>query len=62
MASLDHVLWFHRRFTVSDWILYIKETTTAGGSRGFNRGSFYTSDGLLVASTMQEGLMRVRES
>lgn len=61
MASLDHALWFHRDFDVTDWLIYIKETPTAGSARGFNRGSFYTRTGTLVASTMQEGLMRVRE-
>lgn len=60
MASLDHALWFHRDFAADDWILYIKETTTAAASRGYNRGAFYTRDGALIASTLQEGLMRVR--
>ena len=60
MASLDHAMWFHRPFTTSDWLLYVKESTSAGRSRGYNRGAFYTSGGELVASAMQEGLMRVR--
>ena len=59
-ASLDHALWFHHSFNVSDWFLYVKETTTAAASRGFNRGSFYDRSGKLVASSIQEGLMRVR--
>lgn len=58
MASLDHALWFHRQFDPNDWILYIKQTTAAAGSRGFNRGLFYTTRGELIAETMQEGLMR----
>lgn len=61
MASLDHALWFHQPFDTTEWLIYIKETPTAAAARGFNRGSFYTRDGTLVASTMQEGLMRVRE-
>ncbi len=61
MASLDHAMWFHREFEMTDWLIYIKETPTAAASRGFNRGSFYTRDGKLVCSTIQEGLMRVRE-
>ncbi|MGA1107329.1 MAG: acyl-CoA thioesterase [Pseudomonadales bacterium] len=59
MASLDHALWFHERFDISDWLLYYKESPVSEGSRGMNRGLFYTRDGRLVASTMQEGLMRV---
>jgi acyl-CoA thioesterase II len=60
MASLDHALWFHHDLRVDDWLMYIKETTTGSAARGFNRGSFYTQEGRLVASTMQEGLIRVR--
>ncbi|MGK0395505.1 MAG: acyl-CoA thioesterase-2 [Candidatus Azotimanducaceae bacterium] len=60
MASLDHALWFHQEVNVTEWLLYIKETNNAEGARGFNRGAFYSMDGTLVASTMQEGLLRVR--
>ena len=60
MASLDHALWFHCDVSLDDWLLYIKETTSGSASRGFNRGAFYTREGRLIASTMQEGLMRVR--
>ena len=60
MASLDHAMWFHKPFTAGEWLLYVKESTNAGRSRGYNRGGFYTRDGELVASSMQEGLMRVR--
>jgi len=59
MASLDHAMWFHRSFKADEWILYIKETTAAAGARGFNRGLFFSEDGTLIASAMQEGLMRV---
>jgi len=60
MASLDHCLWFHRSFRVDEWLLYYRTTPSSAGSRGFNQGSFYTREGELVASTMQEGLMRIR--
>lgn len=62
MASLDHSLWFHREFDVTGWLLFIKESPSADAARGFNRASFYTRDGSLIASTMQEGLLRVREA
>ncbi len=61
MASLDHALWFHQSFKADDWILYIKETTTAAHARGYNRGLFFDREGKLIASALQEGLMRVRE-
>jgi len=31
-----------------------------GGGRGLARGRFFTREGQLVATTMQEGLMRFR--
>lgn len=59
MASLDHALWFHREFRVDDWLLYSMDSPNASGARGFARGQFFTRDGVLVASTAQEGLVRV---
>lgn len=59
MASLDHALWFHRPFRVDDWLLYSMDSPTAQGSRGMARGMIYARNGQLVASTAQEGLVRV---
>jgi acyl-CoA thioesterase II len=59
MASLDHAMWFHRPFRVDDWLLYSLDSPSASGARGLARGSFYTRDGVLVASTAQEGLIRL---
>lgn len=61
MASLDHALWFHRDFRVDDWLLYAMDSPNAGGARGFARGQLFTEAGELVASTAQEGLVRVLE-
>jgi acyl-CoA thioesterase-2 len=57
-ASLDHAMWFHRLFRADEWILFAQDSPTAGGARGFNRGSMFTRDGVLVASVAQEGLIR----
>ncbi len=59
-ASLDHSLWFHRPFRADEWLLYAQDSPNLGGSRGFSRGSIYASDGTLVASVAQEGLLRQR--
>ncbi len=59
MASLDHALWFHHTVRVDDWLLYAMDSPMATGARGFARGHFFTRDGRLVASTAQEGLIRV---
>lgn len=58
-ASLDHALWFHRPFRADDYLLYNLDSPVAAGARGFSRGSFYTRDGSLVASTAQESLLRM---
>ncbi len=58
VASLDHAMWFHRPFRMDEWLLYSVESPSASGARGLARGSFFQRDGTLVASTMQEGLMR----
>jgi len=58
-ASLDHGMWFHRPFRADQWMLYSTDSPNASNARGFNRGSVYTREGVLVASAVQEGLMRV---
>lgn len=62
VASLDHGLWFHQDFRVDDWLLHVVEAERISGGRGLARGSFYTPDGRLVASTVQQGVMRLREA
>ncbi|MCK7547633.1 acyl-CoA thioesterase II [Marinobacter koreensis] len=60
VASLDHAIWFHRDFRMDEWLLYDKDSPSASGGRGFNRGNFYNREGVLVASTTQEALIRQR--
>ncbi|MEJ2298376.1 MAG: acyl-CoA thioesterase II [Woeseiaceae bacterium] len=59
LASLDHALWFHRAFRIDEWLLYSMQSPNASGARGYARGQFFQTDGTLVASTTQEGLVRV---
>jgi acyl-CoA thioesterase-2 len=59
MASIDHAIWFHRPARVDEWLLYSLDSPSSSGARGFARGSFYTRDGVLAASTAQEGLIRL---
>jgi acyl-CoA thioesterase-2 len=61
MASIDHAMWFHRPLRVDDWLLYAVESPSASGARGFARAGVYSRDGRLVASTAQEGLVRMRK-
>ena len=59
-ASLDHALWFHRPFRADEWLLYAQDSPSLANSRGFSRGLIFASDGTLVASVAQEGLLRQR--
>jgi acyl-CoA thioesterase-2 len=59
MASLDHALWFHRPFRADEWLLYSIDSPSAQDGRGLARGMVFDRSGKLVASTAQEGLIRV---
>ncbi|MDE2294398.1 MAG: acyl-CoA thioesterase II [Gammaproteobacteria bacterium] len=58
MASVDHAMWFHRPLRVDEWLLYATDSPSASGARGFARGEIFSTDGRLVASACQEGLIR----
>ncbi len=58
-ASLDHALWFHRPFRADEWFLYDSVSPTASGARGLATGRFFAEDGTLLATVVQEGLLRV---
>jgi acyl-CoA thioesterase-2 len=58
-ASLDHALWFHRPFRADEWFLYDSVSPTASGARGLATGQFFAADGTLIATVVQEGLLRV---
>lgn len=57
-ASIDHAMWFHRPVRFDDWLLYSQDSPSAQGARGLSRGSLFDRSGRLVASTIQEGLIR----
>jgi acyl-CoA thioesterase II len=59
-ASLDHAIWFHRPFRADEWLLYDQISPSASDSRGLATGRLFTTDGRLVASVVQEGLIRQR--
>jgi acyl-CoA thioesterase-2 len=59
-ASLDHALWLHRPFRADEWLLYAQDSPNLASSCGFSRGLIFSSDGTLIASVAQEGLLRQR--
>ena len=58
VASLDHAMWWHRDAAADDWLLYVQTSPGAQSSRGLGRGAIYDRDGALVASVVQEGMIR----
>jgi acyl-CoA thioesterase II len=60
IATIDHAMWFHRPFRFDDWLLYVMESPTSIGGRGLVIGQIYNQAGDLVATTMQEGVIRQR--
>jgi acyl-CoA thioesterase-2 len=58
VASLDHAMWFHQPFRFDRWLLHVMESPAASGGRGTVRGRFFDQDGALVATAVQEGLIR----
>ena len=58
-TSLDHAMWFHDDLRVDQWICYVMDSDWTGNTRGLNRGSLFTEDGLLVATAVQEGMIRL---
>jgi len=59
LASIDHAMWFHRPVRLDEWLLCTMDSPSASGARGFARGMLHARDGRLVASTAQEGLIRI---
>ena len=57
-TSLDHAMWFHRAARADRWLLFVLDVEATGGGRGLASGRIYTREGELVATCLQEGLMR----
>lgn len=58
LASIDHAIWYHRPLRADEWLFYQCVPVSTSGGRGLGRGSFIDTEGRLVATTIQEGLMR----
>jgi acyl-CoA thioesterase-2 len=61
IASLDHTIWFHRPFRMDQWLRFEMESPNASGGRGLCLAYVYDSEGALVATLAQEGLIRLRD-
>ncbi|WP_300078190.1 acyl-CoA thioesterase II [Propioniciclava sp.] len=59
MATVDHSMWFHRPLRADQWVLYDQSSPNAANGLGFATGRLYDEQGVLGASTSQEGLIRI---
>lgn len=60
IASLDHAMWWYRPVRVDEWLLYCLGSPSAQSGRGLGVGRIFAADGSLVASVVQEGMVRPR--
>ncbi|NML95637.1 acyl-CoA thioesterase domain-containing protein [Novosphingobium olei] len=58
-ASIDHTLWIHGDVDMGQWMLYHQTSDWTGGGRGLIHGKIFTRDGRLVATAMQEAVLRI---
>ena len=58
IATIDHAMWFHKPVKFNEWLLYVTESPFSGNARGVVKGQIFNQQGELIASTMQEGMMR----
>lgn len=59
-ASLNHGIWFHATPGPLERVLYALDSPFAGGGLGYNRGTMFDADGRVLASIVQEALIRRR--
>jgi acyl-CoA thioesterase II len=57
-ASANHSVWFHRPVDFNDWVLYSTSSPVAADSRGLGTGHFFDSSGQLLATVVQEGVLK----
>ncbi|MCC6203209.1 MAG: thioesterase family protein [Gammaproteobacteria bacterium] len=59
IASIDHALWFHRPVNLDEWVLFDCGPVSNSNARGLTHGCFRDCHGRLLATVMQEGLVRL---
>lgn len=55
---LTHTLSFHEPFAAGEWLLLDQEAPYAGRGRSYGRAHVWTADGRLVASFVQDAMIR----
>ncbi|KAH8811391.1 acyl-CoA thioesterase-like protein II [Xylogone sp. PMI_703] len=62
MVSLDHTIYFHepRSFRADEWMFTEMESPWSGDGRGLVMQHMFSKDGTLIATCVQEGLVRLK--
>lgn len=59
-ATISHNLWFHRPVRMDEWLLFDTYSDIGHGGRAMAQGRVFNQQKQLVASVVQELLMRSR--
>ena len=57
-VTANHTVWFHRPVRFDDWVLYSTNSPVAADSRGLGTGHFFDRSGQLLATVVQEGIVK----
>ena len=57
-VTMNHSVWFHRPVRFDEWVLYSTSSPVAAESRGLGTGHFFDRSGQLLATVVQEGVVK----
>jgi acyl-CoA thioesterase II len=57
-VTMNHSVWFHRPVRFDEWVLYSTTSPVAAESRGLGSGHFFDRDGNVLATVVQEGIVK----
>jgi acyl-CoA thioesterase-2 len=57
-VTMNHSVWFHRPVRFDEWVLYSTSSPVAADSRGLGTGHFFDRSGQLLATVVQEGVVK----
>jgi acyl-CoA thioesterase-2 len=57
-VTTNHSVWFHRPVRFDEWVLYSTSSPVAADSRGLGTGHFFNRSGQLLATVVQEGIVK----
>jgi acyl-CoA thioesterase-2 len=58
-ASLDHAMWWHHDGRMDEWVALVQDSPVAARGTGLGTARVFSADGRLMASVVQEGLVRL---